>query len=62
MIAGICGGIGEHLDIDPTVIRVLWLLFTILSYGICIIAHIIAWVIISREGSAKIGPLSESLS
>jgi len=60
MIAGICGGIGDYLDIDPTVIRVLWLLCTILSFGICIIAYIIAWVIIPREESEMIGPSSES--
>jgi phage shock protein C len=29
VIAGVCGGIGEYLDIDPTVIRLLWVLITI---------------------------------
>ena len=34
MIAGVCGGIGEYLKIDPTVIRVLWVIFTLISMGI----------------------------
>lgn len=60
LIAGVCGGIGDYLDIDPTVIRVLWLICTILSFGICIIAYIAAWVIIPREGYEKIEPPSNS--
>lgn len=41
MIAGVCKGIGEYLNIDPTVIRVIWAIvscvagFGILAYLIC---------------------------
>ena len=43
MIAGVCGGIGEYLDIDPTVVRILWIVsavfggFGILVYLLCAI-------------------------
>lgn len=49
IIAGICGGIGEYLGIDPTVIRLLWVLFTVFSMGSGILAYIIAWIIIPEE-------------
>lgn len=29
MIAGVCGGIGEYLNIDPTLIRLAWALLSI---------------------------------
>ncbi|MFP4564690.1 MAG: PspC domain-containing protein, partial [Spirochaetia bacterium] len=29
MIGGVCGGIGEYFDIDPTVIRVAWVVFAL---------------------------------
>jgi phage shock protein PspC (stress-responsive transcriptional regulator) len=28
MIAGVCGGFGEYLNIDPTIIRIIWIVFT----------------------------------
>ena len=28
MIAGVCGGVAEYFDIDPTIVRVLWVLIT----------------------------------
>ncbi|MBW2975814.1 PspC domain-containing protein [Candidatus Woesearchaeota archaeon] len=48
VIAGVCGGIGEYLGIDPTVIRLLWILFTLLG-GAGILAYIIAWIIVPEE-------------
>ena len=45
MIAGVCGGIGEYFDIDPTIIRLIWIMFA-LAAGSGIIAYIIAWIIV----------------
>lgn len=49
IIAGVCGGLGKYLGLDPTVVRLLWVLFTFISAGIGILAYIIAWVIIPEE-------------
>jgi len=49
VIAGVCGGIGEYLGIDPTLIRLVWILFTLLSAGAGILAYIISWIIIPEK-------------
>lgn len=47
-IAGVCGGLGEYFDIDPTIIRLLWIaLFFVLGTGI--LAYIVAWIIVPTE-------------
>ena len=35
MLGGVCAGLGEHLDVDPTVIRPVWVILTAVSiwYG-----------------------------
>ena len=45
MIAGICGDIGEYFNIDPTLIRLGWVLFCAMG-GSGIVAYIIAAIII----------------
>lgn len=52
-LAGVCGGIGEYFGIDSTIIRVGWVLLTILT-GIFpgIIGYIIAAVVMPPEGEA----------
>ena len=48
MIAGVCGGIAEYFDVDPTLIRLLTVLFVILG-GAGVVAYIIAWIIIPKN-------------
>ena len=45
MLCGVCGGIAEYFDIDPTLVRLGWALFCALG-GSGIIAYIIAAIII----------------
>lgn len=49
-IAGVCGGIGAYLDIDPTLIRLGWIVLTILT-GIVpgVIGYLIAAIVMPRE-------------
>jgi phage shock protein PspC (stress-responsive transcriptional regulator) len=48
IIAGVCGGIGEYFNVDPTLIRLLWLFISILG-GSGVLAYIIAWIIVPEE-------------
>ena len=48
MIEGICGGIGEYLDVDPTFVRIIWLIFTFAG-GAGLIAYIIASVVVPER-------------
>ena len=45
-IAGVCGGIGEYFGIDPTIVRILWILGTLVSLGTGIFAYFICWLLI----------------
>ena len=48
MIAGICGGLGEYLNVDPTILRVVAVLL-IFADGIGLLAYLIGWIIIPRR-------------
>jgi phage shock protein C len=47
-LAGICGGLGKYFNVDPTLIRVLFVLFA-LAVGGGILAYLILWIIIPLE-------------
>jgi len=55
MLGGVCAGLGEHLDVDPTVIRLIWAVVTFLSFGTGIIIYILAWIIIPEEDTGGAG-------
>ena len=50
MIAGVCGGIGEYLNADPTIVRLIWAFATIITAGLGIIAYAVAWIIVPEKG------------
>lgn len=50
IIAGVCGGVGEYLNIDPTVVRIIWALFS-LFYGSGLVLYLIAALIMPDEES-----------
>ena len=49
-IAGVCAGLADYFDIDPTLVRALWILFTLLG-GSGVLAYIILWVIMPESGT-----------
>ncbi len=49
-IAGVCGGLAEYLGIDPTVVRVVYVLLSIFSAGFPgILVYILLWVLIPER-------------
>ena len=48
MIDGVCGGIAEYFNIDPTLVRLGWVIFCAMG-GSGIVAYIIAAIIIPRR-------------
>ena len=49
MIAGVCGGIAEHLDVDSVWIRVGAILLTIASVGLGLVAYLLFWILVPEN-------------
>ena len=50
MLAGVCGGIAEYFGVEPTLIRLAWVVFSLLG-GSGLLAYILAAIIIPRDDS-----------
>lgn len=48
MLAGVYGGIAEYFNIDPTLIRLAWIILTCMGFGTGIIAYIVAAIVIPK--------------
>ena len=49
VLAGVCGGIGIAADVDPSLVRLAWVLLTLISLGAGILLYLAAWLIIPVE-------------
>ena len=52
-IAGVCGGLAEYFAVDPTVVRLVWVIVSILGCAVIggVIAYALAWLIIPQSPS-----------
>jgi phage shock protein C len=49
IVGGVCGGLAGHIDIDPSLIRLVWILVTLISLGTGLIVYLAAWVLIPES-------------
>ncbi len=52
IIAGVCGGFAEYLGIDPTIVRLVWIFFTVFG-GMGILAYIFSIILITENDNSK---------
>ncbi len=48
MIAGVCGGLGEYFDMDPTIVRLIVVVAALVG-GSGLLAYILAWIIVPER-------------
>ena len=51
-IGGVCGGIGEYFEKDPTLIRILFILVIFFSFGFGVLAYLAMWLIVPKKPEA----------
>lgn len=56
-IAGVCGGFAEYLDVDSTLIRLVWVMLVLFG-GWGLLAYLIAWIIMPEERALEPAPVA----
>ena len=56
MVAGVCAGVGDYFKIDPTLVRLVFVLLA-LAGGPGLVAYIVMWLIVPEESAAAPPPL-----
>jgi len=60
MLGGVCGGLGEYLGIDPTLVRLFFVLLTF-GEGIGVMLYLLLWLLIPAEGSERTGSMEKTI-
>ena len=49
MIGGVCAGLAEYLNVDPTLVRLVFVFLFLAGIFPCVLAYIISWMVIPPE-------------
>ncbi len=52
MIGGVCGGLAEYFNVDPTLVRVIWIAMTLIV-GVGILLYLILWLVVPLQPPAE---------
>ena len=56
MIAGVSGGLAASMDADPSIIRVAWVIVTVLTGGIALLVYIVMAIVVPEEPAGYVRP------
>ena len=48
-VAGVCGGLARYFNQDPTIIRILWVVGTVVSVGAGVLAYLLFWIFTKEQ-------------
>jgi phage shock protein PspC (stress-responsive transcriptional regulator) len=61
-IAGVCGGLAAYFAVDPTIVRLVWAMLTVVPGAVIlgVAAYAVAWVVIPEAGAASSSVVSSA--
>jgi phage shock protein C len=61
MLAGVCAGIAQYTGLDVTLIRVIWLVVSLMG-GAGVLIYLVAWILIPDERQRSSVPTTDNLA
>jgi phage shock protein C len=55
MWAGVAGGMAEYFELDPALVRLLWVAAAVVTTGLAVPVYILAWIILPRDDRPPVG-------
>ena len=54
VISGVAGGVAEYLDVDPSIVRVVWALLAIVTGGVFVVLYIVMWIVVPEAPAGRV--------
>jgi len=55
MLAGVCGGLGEYFDVDPSLVRLFFIVATIFTGGLMVLVYLAMGIIVPEQPPGPVG-------
>jgi phage shock protein C len=55
-LAGVCGGLADRLAVDPSLVRIAWVLLTVASGGLFLLVYIVMAIVVPEEEDIPVFP------
>jgi phage shock protein C len=49
VLGGVAGGVAEYLDVDPSIVRIIWVVLAIVTGGLFLVLYIVMWIVVPES-------------
>lgn len=56
VLGGVAGGVADYLDIDPSIVRIVWAILALVTGGIFLVLYIVMWIVVPEAPPAAMPP------
>ena len=62
VIGGVCGGVAEYLDVDPSIVRIIWAILGLVTGGIFVVLYVVMWIVVPEAPAAEGAAVPSAMS
>lgn len=62
VIGGVCGGVAEYLDVDPSIVRIIWAVLGLVTGGIFVVLYVVMWIVVPEAPGPEAAGAASAVS
>lgn len=55
ILGGVAGGVADYLDVDPSIVRIVWAVLALLTGGLFLVLYIVMWIVVPLDPGTATG-------
>jgi len=59
VLGGVCGGVAEYLDADPSIVRIIWAILGIVTGGVFVVLYVVMWIVVPEVPTTPVSAAVE---
>jgi phage shock protein PspC (stress-responsive transcriptional regulator) len=56
ILGGVAGGVADYLDVDPSIVRIVWAVLALLTGGLFLVLYIVMWIVVPLDPITAMAP------
>lgn len=57
ILGGVAGGVADYLEVDPSIVRIVWAVLALLTGGLFLVLYIVMWIVVPMDPTTSTGPV-----
>lgn len=62
VLGGVAGGVAEYLDVDPSIVRIVWAILGVVTGGLFVLLYVVMWIVVPEDAAVGAPPAAPGVA